>query len=72
MIEAMVEKGEETSPDGFEGLDALDGLDPEGPDDFAPAVGGTGRGSESPVDARQAGDDGVDGLGKVTAQMAGG
>ncbi|HEX3333972.1 MAG TPA: ATP-dependent DNA helicase, partial [Acidimicrobiales bacterium] len=36
-------------------------------DDFAPAVGG-GRG----IDPRQAGDEGVEGLDKITAQMAGG
>jgi ATP-dependent DNA helicase DinG len=36
-------------------------------DDFAPAVGGR-RG----VDPRQAGDEGVEGLDKITAQMAGG
>jgi ATP-dependent DNA helicase DinG len=36
-------------------------------DDFAPAVG-AGRG----IDPRQAGDEGVEGLDKITAQMAGG
>src|SRR4029077_8887171 len=46
--------------DDGSGADAFD-------DDFAPAVGG-GRG----IDARQAGDEGVDGLAKITAQMAGG
>jgi ATP-dependent DNA helicase DinG len=43
------------------GADAFDD------DDFAPAVGG-GRA----IDARQAGDEGVEGLDKITAQMAGG
>ena len=49
-----------SGPGGFD--DAFDDAD-----DFAPAVGG-GRA----VDARQAGDDGVEGLDKITAQMAGG
>ena len=44
------------------GADAFDDAD-----DFAPAVGG-GRG----IDARQAGDEAVEGLDKITAQMAGG
>ena len=50
-----------------EPLDALDVF--EEPDlDGARGIGAGG----SPLDARQAGDDGVDGLDKITAQMAGG
>jgi ATP-dependent DNA helicase DinG len=54
--------GDEPGDDGS-GVDALEVDD----DDFEPAVG-AGRG----IDARQAGDESVEGLDKITAQMAGG
>ncbi len=73
----MVEDWEGASPDVPDPDGVIFGAgDPDGLDELGdiddPVAGGRANSSGSVADARQAGDDGVDGLAKITAQMSGG